>query len=223
MTTTTLNNTGDGLCKDLYELYKSAKRLQKFGGDPGLILILGHLLDFGSSLTIGLARGVRRDRISRIKRAIQLLLPSHKDAVAHLLELIFGSFSKCDFTTSLEEEARVKLAIELLVRMHEQVELGVESDYILVANCLCNKMRAVRVVVSHEQWRFSALLKRYGVANVRQEYISFRECHHERGDRISTADLRIAAIYLLMDQKYKWATRVVLSRLRQSDSIRGSK
>ena len=97
------NSTGDGLSKAIYELYKSAKRLQKIGGDPGLILILGHLLNFGSLLTIGLASGVRRDRISRVKRAIQLLLPSHKDAVAHLLELIFGSFSKCDFTTSLEE------------------------------------------------------------------------------------------------------------------------
>ena len=214
------STTRETFCKDIYGLYKSNKMLRRRGGDPGLIL--GQLLNFGIALTFGLASGARRDRISRVKSAIQVLLPNHKDAVVHLLELIFGNFSKCDFATSLQEEARVKLAIDLLVRIHEQVELGVESDYILVANCLRNNMRMIRYsTTGSSPDRFVWLLKHYGISNACQPYISFRETHAVRSHELDLTKLRQTAIYFLLDEKWRRDGKIekLLHRLRQTDLI----
>ncbi len=222
---------GQQLAKDIYAQYKAAERCHLKGGDATFIPYSLCRLRVSNVRGSGI-----RDK--RVKQALQPAMAAHEAVLELLIRLLFSTFTGyplCLFARSLSEESRVKLVIQEIVNIHDQIASGAVTDCTLMAELLCYNFADALFILGRlapyklNQEDFGSILDSYGVPNLdtprkRQAYVSYRATKHPtRSDHIPDHDLRRVAIYFLMDPNWSRRKEVLLHNVRRLCSNDSSK
>jgi len=181
---------------NLEKIYQSYRRLVWRGDSTEPFIRI--LLEFGNmNLSYCNRNAALAIRILAVKES---LLQTRDEAciqVDYLLKCMFGHNSHCGEIATLTTEQLAKNSQQLLLRFARQTSEGRQTDFQMLSYSLKYGGDRFRRLLNRTQTSFSQYLVRCGVANARQEYVSFLESWDLRSE-LRHSDLDRAVLVILL-------------------------